>query len=96
MPGLMYLREKVSSHSSGGLEVFHVLGEVTYDPFDPQYGESKPLKGTRIGGCLHMTIQTAVLIETLTALGAAVTWSSCNIFSTQVRWLSPTRCHGQC
>jgi len=48
-----------------------------------RYGESKPLKGARIAGCLHMTIQTAVLIETLTALGAQVTWSSCNIFSTQ-------------
>jgi adenosylhomocysteinase len=48
-----------------------------------KYGASKPLKGARIAGCLHMTIQTAVLIETLTALGASVTWSSCNIFSTQ-------------
>ena len=48
-----------------------------------QYGESKPLKGARIAGCLHMTIQTAVLIETLVAMGAEVTWSSCNIFSTQ-------------
>ncbi len=48
-----------------------------------EYGESKPLKGARIAGCLHMTIQTAVLIETLVALGAEVTWSSCNIFSTQ-------------
>ncbi|KAK9895475.1 putative adenosylhomocysteinase [Cystobasidium minutum MCA 4210] len=48
-----------------------------------KYGESKPLKGARIVGCLHMTVQTAVLIETLTALGAEVTWSSCNIFSTQ-------------
>ena len=48
-----------------------------------EYGESKPLAGTRIAGCLHMTIQTAVLIETLTALGAEVTWTSCNIFSTQ-------------
>ena len=48
-----------------------------------EYGESKPLKGARIAGCLHMTIQTAVLIETLTALGAEVSWSSCNIFSTQ-------------
>jgi adenosylhomocysteinase len=48
-----------------------------------KYGQSKPLKGARIAGCLHMTIQTAVLIETLTALGAEVTWSSCNIFSTQ-------------
>jgi adenosylhomocysteinase len=48
-----------------------------------QYGQSKPLQGARIAGCLHMTIQTAVLIETLVALGAEVTWSSCNIFSTQ-------------
>nr|XP_054748558.1 adenosylhomocysteinase-like [Lytechinus pictus] len=48
-----------------------------------KYGPSKPLKGARIAGCLHMTIQTAVLIETLTELGAEVTWSSCNIFSTQ-------------
>lgn len=48
-----------------------------------EYGEAKPLKGARISGCLHMTIQTAVLIETLTALGAEVRWSSCNIFSTQ-------------
>lgn len=48
-----------------------------------QHGASKPLAGARIAGCLHMTIQTAVLIETLTALGAEVTWSSCNIFSTQ-------------
>ena len=48
-----------------------------------EYGPSRPLKGARIAGCLHMTIQTAVLIETLTALGATVRWSSCNIFSTQ-------------
>ncbi|MCA9149086.1 MAG: adenosylhomocysteinase [Planctomycetales bacterium] len=48
-----------------------------------KYGESKPLKGARIAGCLHMTIQTAVLIETLIELGAEVTWSSCNKFSTQ-------------
>ncbi|MXP64380.1 adenosylhomocysteinase [Roseomonas sp. M0104] len=48
-----------------------------------EYGPSQPLKGARIAGCLHMTIQTAVLIETLTALGAEVRWSSCNIFSTQ-------------
>ncbi|MEN8956457.1 MAG: adenosylhomocysteinase [Flavobacteriales bacterium] len=48
-----------------------------------EFGASQPLKGARIAGCLHMTIQTAVLIETLTALGAEVTWSSCNIFSTQ-------------
>ncbi|MFK7867343.1 MAG: adenosylhomocysteinase [Alphaproteobacteria bacterium] len=48
-----------------------------------EYGAAKPLKGARIAGCLHMTIQTAVLIETLIALGAEVRWSSCNIFSTQ-------------
>ncbi|KAF9887548.1 S-adenosyl-L-homocysteine hydrolase [Aspergillus nanangensis] len=48
-----------------------------------RYGPEQPLKGARIAGCLHMTIQTAVLIETLTALGAEVTWTSCNIFSTQ-------------
>ncbi|PSL32851.1 adenosylhomocysteinase [Dyadobacter jiangsuensis] len=48
-----------------------------------EYGPSQPLAGARVAGCLHMTIQTAVLIETLTALGAEVTWSSCNIFSTQ-------------
>jgi adenosylhomocysteinase len=48
-----------------------------------EFGTSKPLAGARIAGCLHMTIQTAVLIETLTALGAEVSWSSCNIFSTQ-------------
>src|SRR5947199_4128024 len=48
-----------------------------------EFGAKKPLKGARIAGCLHMTIQTAVLIETLRELGAEVTWSSCNIFSTQ-------------
>src|SRR6185436_6770180 len=48
-----------------------------------EFGKSKPLAGARIAGCLHMTTETAVLIETLTALGAQVTWSSCNIFSTQ-------------
>ena len=48
-----------------------------------EFGNEKPLSGTKIAGCLHMTIQTAVLIETLTALGAEVRWSSCNIFSTQ-------------
>ncbi len=48
-----------------------------------EYGDSRPLRGARIAGCLHMTIQTAVLIETLIALGATVRWSSCNIFSTQ-------------
>ncbi len=48
-----------------------------------KYGQTKPLTGARIAGCLHMTIETAVLIETLIELGAEVTWSSCNIFSTQ-------------
>ncbi|MEY2476733.1 MAG: adenosylhomocysteinase, partial [Actinomycetota bacterium] len=48
-----------------------------------EYGDAKPLAGARIAGSLHMTIQTAVLIETLTALGADVRWASCNIFSTQ-------------
>ena len=48
-----------------------------------EYKDEQPLKGARIAGCLHMTIQTAVLIETLVELGAEVTWSSCNIFSTQ-------------
>jgi adenosylhomocysteinase len=48
-----------------------------------EYGAKKPLKGARIAGCLHMTVQTAVLIETLTALGAEVTWTTCNIYSTQ-------------
>ena len=48
-----------------------------------EFGESQVLAGARIAGCLHMTIQTAVLIETLRALGAEVRWSSCNIFSTQ-------------
>ena len=48
-----------------------------------EYRDEQPLKGARIAGCLHMTIQTAVLIETLVDLGAEVTWSSCNIYSTQ-------------
>src|ERR671932_1447400 len=48
-----------------------------------EYGDAQPLKGARVTGSLHMTIQTAVLIETLTALGAQVRWASCNIFSTQ-------------
>ncbi len=48
-----------------------------------KFGKEQPLKGARIAGCLHMTIQTAVLIESLQALGAEVRWSSCNIFSTQ-------------
>ena len=53
-----------------------------------KYGAAKPLKGARIAGCLHMTIQTACLMETLIELGAEITWSSCNIFSTQVSQFS--------
>jgi len=56
-----------------------------------EFGAAKPLSGARIVGCLHMTIQTAVLIETLVHLGATVRWSSCNIFSTQDH-----RCRGDC
>jgi hypothetical protein len=52
-----------------------------------EYGASQPLKGARIAGCLHMTIQTAVLIETLVALGAEVKWSSCNIFLHKIKLL---------
>ena len=54
-----------------------------------EYGASKPLAGARVAGCLHMTIQTAVLMETLVELGAEIRWSSCNIFSTQA-----PRCRG--
>ncbi|MGI9384595.1 MAG: adenosylhomocysteinase [Methyloligellaceae bacterium] len=59
-----------------------------------EYGDSRPLAGARIAGCLHMTIQTAVLIETLTALGADVRWSSCNIFSTQDHAAAAIAAHG--
>lgn len=61
-----------------------------------QYGKEKPLKGARIAGCLHMTIQTAVLIETLIELGAEVTWSSCNIFSTQDHAAAAIAAAGKC
>ncbi|MCS2900501.1 adenosylhomocysteinase [Bacteroides thetaiotaomicron] len=64
-----------------------------------KYGESKPLKGARIMGSLHMTIQTAVLIETLVALGAEVRWCSCNIYSTQdhaAAAIAASRCCGIC
>jgi adenosylhomocysteinase len=57
-----------------------------------EFGESKPLAGARIAGCIHMTIQTAVLMETLIVLGADVQWSSCNIFSTQVNIVYLLRC----
>jgi adenosylhomocysteinase len=59
-----------------------------------EYGASKPLQGARIAGCLHMTVQTAVLIETLQALGATVRWSSCNIFSTQDHAAAAIAAHG--
>jgi adenosylhomocysteinase len=61
-----------------------------------EYGKSQPLKGARIAGCLHMTIQTAVLIETLEALGASVRWSSCNIFSTQDHAAAAIAAKGTC
>jgi S-adenosylhomocysteine hydrolase len=56
-----------------------------------EYSETKPLKGARIIGCLHMTIQTAVLIETLVALGAEVRWSSCNIFQLKIMQLQQSQ-----
>src|SRR5690242_21790874 len=59
-----------------------------------EYGPKKPLKGARIAGSLHMTIQTAVLIETLQALGAEVRWASCNIFSTQDHAAAATAAKG--
>ena len=61
-----------------------------------EFGESQPLKGSRIVGSLHMTIQTAVLIETLTALGADVRWASCNIFSTQDHAAAAIAASGVC
>ncbi|PZP54725.1 MAG: adenosylhomocysteinase [Micavibrio aeruginosavorus] len=61
-----------------------------------EYGKSQPLKGARVVGCLHMTIQTAVLIETLEALGATVRWSSCNIFSTQDHAAAAIAAKGTC
>ena len=61
-----------------------------------EYGKAQPLKGARIAGCLHMTIQTAVLIETLEALGATVRWSSCNIFSTQDHAAAAIAAAGKC
>src|SRR3989344_4209476 len=61
-----------------------------------KYGTKKPLEGARIAGCLHMTIQTAVLIETLLELGAEVRWSSCNIFSTQDHAAAAIAAAGKC
>src|ERR1700726_3144915 len=59
-----------------------------------EFGTTKPLAGARIAGCLHMTIQTAVLIETLIELGASIRWSSCNIFSTQDHAAAGLAAHG--
>ena len=59
-----------------------------------EYGDSKPLAGARIAGCLHMTIQTAVLIQTLEHLGATVRWSSCYIFSTQYHLVAGVAANG--
>ena len=61
-----------------------------------EYGSTKPLAGARIAGCLHMTVQTAVLIETLVCLGAEVSWSSCNIFYTRSSSCSYCRCRRSC
>ncbi|MFM7900505.1 MAG: adenosylhomocysteinase, partial [Bacteroidota bacterium] len=74
----------VSSHRWGRKEIRLAEAEMPgLMSLREEFGKSQPLKGARIAGCLHMTIQTAVLIETLQALGAEVTWSSCNISSTQ-------------
>ncbi|MBX2814919.1 MAG: adenosylhomocysteinase [Saprospiraceae bacterium] len=81
---LAYKVKDLSQASWGRLEIELAEAEMPgLMALREQYGESKPLTGARIAGCLHMTIQTAVLIETLVELGAEVSWSSCNIFSTQ-------------
>ena len=83
-PALKYKVKDISMATWGRREIELAEAEMPgLMSLREEYGDSKPLKGARIAGCLHMTIQTAVLIETLTALGAEVTWSSCNIFSTQ-------------
>lgn len=82
--GLKYKVKDISLANWGRLEMELAEAEMPgLMALRAEYGDSKPLKGARIAGCLHMTIQTAVLIETLTELGAEVSWSSCNIFSTQ-------------
>ncbi len=79
-----YKVKDISLAEAGRLEIMLAENEMPgLMALRKKYGPSKPLKGARIAGCLHMTIQTAVLIETLVELGAEVTWSSCNIFSTQ-------------
>lgn len=82
--GLKYKVKDISLAKWGRLEIELAEAEMPgLMALRQEYGNSKPLKGARIAGCLHMTIQTAVLIETLVELGAEVSWSSCNIFSTQ-------------
>lgn len=84
MPYVAYKVKDISLASWGRKEIELAEAEMPgLMALRAEYGASQPLKGARIAGCLHMTIQTAVLIETLKALGAEVTWSSCNIFSTQ-------------
>ncbi|SCY36201.1 adenosylhomocysteinase [Nonlabens sp. Hel1_33_55] len=84
IPYVPYKVKDISLADYGRLEIELAEAEMPgLMALREEYGESQPLKGARIAGCLHMTIQTAVLIETLVALGADVTWSSCNIFSTQ-------------
>ncbi len=79
-----YKVKDISQHTFGRLEIEIAETEMPgLMAIREQYGESKPLAGANIMGCLHMTIQTAVLIETLVALGAKCRWSSCNIYSTQ-------------
>lgn len=84
MSGQNYKVADISLAAFGRKEIEIAEGEMPgLVALRKKYGNEKPLSGARIAGCLHMTIQTAVLIETLTALGAEVTWSSCNIYSTQ-------------
>ncbi len=84
IPYIPYKVKDISLAEYGRLEINLAEAEMPgLMALREEYAASQPLKGARIAGCLHMTIQTAVLIETLVALGADVTWSSCNIFSTQ-------------
>ncbi|MGB1085919.1 MAG: adenosylhomocysteinase, partial [Alphaproteobacteria bacterium] len=79
-----YKVKDISQHAFGRQEIEIAETEMPgLMAIREQYGDSKPLAGANIMGCLHMTIQTAVLIETLVALGAKCRWSSCNIYSTQ-------------
>ena len=81
--GLTFLAEATANGKKVSAADLEGDYESVFDRLREKYGKSKPLAGARIAGCLHMTTQTAVLIETLTALGAEVTWTSCNIYSTQ-------------